>query len=139
MHCLHINLQEFSQCHVCHSSKHFLVCISVVVYEDIWKTFVLDGDFKGNHCSWLKPMGYTFHFSIESFPIHFQQHALLQFQIRTSLRTSSIMFLILFQYPFLAMKMSSWCQCLSHECVDSMYIIQQPTNSLKILIWFIQR
>ena len=79
-----------------------------VVYEDIWKEFVMDAYFKGNHCSWLKPMGYTFHFSTESFPIHFQQHALLQFQIHTSLRTSSIMFIKLFQYPCLAMKMSSY-------------------------------
>ena len=79
-----------------------------VIYEDCWNTFVLDRDFKGNHYSWLEPIGYTFHFSTKIFPIHFQQHALLQFQIRTSLRTSSIMFLILFQYPCLAMKMSSY-------------------------------
>ena len=61
-----------------------------VVYEDIWKTFVLDGDFKGNHYSWLEPTGYTFHFSTKSFPIHFQQHALLQFHMRTNMRTPSI-------------------------------------------------
>ena len=61
-----------------------------VVYEDLWKTFVLDGYFKGSHCSWLEPTGYTFHFSIEIFPIHFQKQDLLQFHINTSMINSSI-------------------------------------------------
>ena len=61
-----------------------------VFYEDIWKTFVLDGYFKGNHCSWLEPTSYSFHFSAKIFPIHFQQQALLQFHIRIVVRTSSI-------------------------------------------------
>ena len=86
---LHINLQYFSQCHLCHSSNIFLY-----VYQgNLWGSleYICPGwRLKGNHFSWLEPTGYTLHFSIESFPIHFQQHALLQFHIHTTMRTPSI-------------------------------------------------
>ena len=34
--------------------KHFFCIYIKVVYEDIWMTFLLDGDFYGNHFSWLE-------------------------------------------------------------------------------------